>query len=160
MDTVSFTLAGAETLSLPLSPISFPFKRSPDVSVAVARTAGNVTYAYEKGLKSVKHILSWVADEYGRPSLIPGVETKLNGQLLNPIEFDKDFNWDTMTQLAGTMSLVGWFYTIAVGPLNTFTYTDPFGVAHTVRFEEVNLNVFEQQRNGLWTGTLTLVEEL
>lgn len=66
--------------------------------------------------------------------------------LVHPFEFedlpradyDGGWNWATKTQAVDTMSLVGFFFGVAERMLNTFTFTDEAGVAHTVRFMQAD----------------------
>jgi len=52
-----------------------------------------------------------------------------------------------------------WLTTIAVGPKNTFTYTDEAGVDHTVRLLDKK-NPLKSMVSGLYSGTIQLREEI
>lgn len=52
-----------------------------------------------------------------------------------------------------------WLTTTAVGPKNTFTYTDEDGVAHTVRLLDTK-NPLREVVSGLFSGTIQLREEI
>jgi len=52
-----------------------------------------------------------------------------------------------------------WLLNVAVGPKNTFTYTDEDGGAHTVRNLDTK-NPLREVASGLFSGTIQLREEL
>lgn len=54
-------------------------------------------------------------------------------------DWDGGFNWSTMTQAEGTMSLAGWFYGPADRQANEFSFADEGGTSHTSRFTSADL---------------------
>jgi hypothetical protein len=52
-----------------------------------------------------------------------------------------------------------WLLNIAVGPLNTFTYTDESGAAHTVRLLDTR-NPLKGVAHEMYSGTIHLREEI
>ena len=52
-----------------------------------------------------------------------------------------------------------WLENHAVGPLNTFTYTDEDGATHTVRLLDTR-NPLREVASGLFSGTIRLREEI
>lgn len=52
-----------------------------------------------------------------------------------------------------------WLLTVAIGPTNTFTYTDEDGAAHTVRLLDT-VNPLSRTRDGGYAGTIKLREEI
>jgi len=61
--------------------------------------------------------------------------------------------------LADYNNFSDWLLNIAVGPLNTFTYTDEDGVAHTVRLLDTR-NPLREVAHELYSGTIHLREEI
>lgn len=55
--------------------------------------------------------------------------------------------------------IVDWLENIAVGPLNTFTFTDEAAANHTVRLIETE-DPFKEVAHNIYTGRLTLREEI
>ncbi|MCG6537495.1 MAG: hypothetical protein L7F78_22965, partial [Syntrophales bacterium LBB04] len=68
------------------------------------------------------------------------------------------FVWDGTPQ-ADYDSFDNWLLNVAVGPKNTFTYTDEDGVTHTVRNLDTK-NPLREVVSGLFSGTIQLREEL
>jgi hypothetical protein len=56
-------------------------------------------------------------------------------------------------------NIATWHETIAVGPLNTFTFTDEDSTAHTVRLMNLQ-NPLKEVSNGRYAGTITLRKEI
>jgi hypothetical protein len=56
-------------------------------------------------------------------------------------------------------NFAAWLLDVAVGPLNTFTYTDEDGVAHTVRLLDTK-NPFKEVAHELYSGTIHLRKEI
>ncbi len=52
-----------------------------------------------------------------------------------------------------------WLLNVAVGPLNTFTYTDEAGASHTVRLLDTK-NPLREVAHELYSGTIHLREEI
>jgi hypothetical protein len=52
-----------------------------------------------------------------------------------------------------------WLTDVAVGPKNTFTFTDEAGAGHTVRLLDTE-NPLRKTDNNRWSGTLRLREEI
>lgn len=52
-----------------------------------------------------------------------------------------------------------WLLNVAVGPLNTFTYTDEDSVTHTVRLMDTK-NPLHRVGEGMYSGTIQLREEI
>lgn len=52
-----------------------------------------------------------------------------------------------------------WLKNVAVGPLNTFTYTDEDGNDHTVRLMDTE-NPLRKVADGMFSGTIRLREEI
>jgi hypothetical protein len=52
-----------------------------------------------------------------------------------------------------------WLRTVAVGPLNTFTFTDESSANHTVRMMDVK-NPLKEIGSGQFSGTITLRKEI
>jgi len=52
-----------------------------------------------------------------------------------------------------------WLVNVAVGPRNTFTYTDEDGVDHTVRLLDTE-NPLRRTRDGRYAGTIRLRKEV
>lgn len=61
--------------------------------------------------------------------------------------------------LADYNSFSAWLLNVAVGPLNTFTYTDEDGVSHTVRLMDTR-NPLRGVAHELYSGTIHLREEI
>jgi hypothetical protein len=60
---------------------------------------------------------------------------------------------------ADFVNVDNWLVNRAVGPLNTFTYTDEDGVANTVRLLDTK-NPLREVATGLFSGTIRLRKEI
>ncbi len=74
------------------------------------------------------------------------------------IEQEFNLNFERLSQ-ADYDNFDDWLQNVAVGPKNTFTYTDEDGSTHTVRLMATK-NPLQEVANGLFSGVITLREEI
>lgn len=137
MSRISFTKTAVTTLSFIGQP-GYPKSSVAENGDKADRTAGNVTYAYDTGIDSNLITLTWDAK---RP--------------LRAKDYSGGFNPSTRVQTGGTQSLLNWYWNVAAGALNTFTYNDKDGIAWTVRWEGGPPKL-EQLPNQHYVGTIVL----
>ena len=116
-------------------------------------TKGGNTFTFSKGR-------SYPLDDPGQVN-VP-VDYSEGGQLY---AYDKgieeqfyNLSFERIPQ-ADYNNFAAWLLTVAVGPKNTFTYTDEGGAAHTVRLMDAR-NPLRGMAHELYSGTIHLREEI
>jgi len=138
MPHAKFELDGNEPLEFSVNP-SYPGETSIDSGMVTALTEGGEIYASRKS---------------GR---VQKIALRFDGMPAS--DYDGGYDYAAGTQNAGTQSLVNWFLNVASPGAVEFTYTDPFGDAHTVTFSEGDLDM-KLTDEGEYTGTVRLRKAL
>jgi hypothetical protein len=118
---------------------SYPGELRLDSGTVMAATEGGDVYAAKKASSSVGYALRFD----GMPKS----------------DYDGGYDYDTGTQDANTQCLINWFLNVAPPGAAEFTYTDPFGSAHTVSFADGALDM-KLTDEGEYAGVIRLRKEL